>query len=233
MSLTRYSEDNGRVIKYLIFPLLIIFIFMTITLTDFFYPGIIGLILLSFSMIVYYLPQFKEEVIGINQKTAFISTLFGIGLTVMFYIANKTFPSMAIAFPVLNLSINQDIRWFLIVIAFPIAEEIFFRSALMGSIIEIYKFNKKNEWKANVAQAVIFSFFHLLAYGVALGAYDKWKDAFGATTAISGLLFSAFIMAMVWGYVSRKDGVRNLLFNISSHILVNQILFTASVVFLG
>lgn len=229
MSKIDKKKENGRVVQFLLFPCIFIFAFLTVVMFQYFgLPGMIGLILSLVSLVFYYLPAYQEKLLGIKTKTIFISLVSGVGFSIVFWILNQLSPAFSIGFPNLSLAISKDVRFILIVVLFPICEEIFFRSVLLGGLMEVYKMK---EGVANVLQSLAFAIFHLAAYGLALGAYSRWIEAFSAFNAILGLFLAAGFMGFLWGYISRRDGIKNILFNIISHSAINAILFTAAVVY--
>ncbi len=225
------TQENLRVIKIFLFPLLLIIgLFITVTYEEFAKPGFIALALCLMSLVVYYLPQFQEELLGLKLgKNLIIAVCIGAGISLFAWGLSQVNPALSIGMPFISLAIRDDLRFFFIVFMFPILEEIFFRSVMQGGLMEVYGLSPM---KANIIQTIFFMFYHLYAYGVVLGAYALWVEAYGAFAAVSGLFIAAGTMGFIWGWAARHRKIENIALNIVSHIIINGILFTASVIYL-
>jgi membrane protease YdiL (CAAX protease family) len=188
----------------------------------------IGILLIGF---VFYSNGLMQSYLkGMTSKNAIMVSLLGIGSGIGFIVLTKIVPFFSIFTPDVPMAIGDDLKWLIIVIVAPIAEEIFFRGALMG-FIKWIKPDEKGKWIAILVQgAIAFPLFHLAAYVSGFYMYPSWLAALGATTAVIG----SFLGAMVWGtfsgWVVSKDGVNNLLFCIIGHMVINAALFSASII---
>lgn len=212
--------ENSNVVKWIIFPTLIasligLFIFPEIRLALGLYVA-----LNLFSLNAYRQKPYQEEIYGIG-RGVFKKYLLGLGIGGIFLILSYLAPSFSLLTPVLSLSVSEDIRWAIIVILAPLAEEVW-RSAILGYIKDIYK--PKSFWKANVGQAGAFAALHTLVYGVAFSAYDKWIDVYGAFGAISGSLIAAFFFGLLSGYLMNKTN--DVIPSIGAHQIINWWLVT-------
>lgn len=212
--MTTRKKANGRVVRWLIFPTLILsllglFIFPPIRLALALYVAL-GI----WSLNAYRQKQYQEEIYGIR-KGFFVKYLWGLGIGGAFLLISYIAPSFSLLTPTLSLSVSEDIRWAIIVILAPIAEE-YFRSATMGYIRDIYK---SKFWTTNIFQAIIFALLHTLVYGVALNAYDKWIDVYGAFGAVAGSLVAAFAFGLLSGYMMEK--FKDIVPSIGSHQIIN------------
>lgn len=217
------KKQNSRVVKYLLFPTLVasfigMFIFPEIRLALALYAAMNIL-----SLNAYRQRHYQEEIYGIK-KGAFKKYLWGLGIGGAFLILSAISPSFLLLTPTLSLAVSEDIRWAIIVILAPIAEEVW-RSAIIGYIRDIYK------WKfggTNVAQAVIFALLHTLVYGVAFHAYDQWYQVYGAFNAVAGSLIAAFVFGLLSGYA--MDKFKDVVPSIASHQLINFYLISKGMI---
>lgn len=144
------------------------------------------------------------------KKDVYIGILVGLG----FVLLNILAPSIAIGLPSLGLSVSDTARFIVIGLLAPIIEEIVFRGAFFGL------FN--NWWRnvalAAVASALIFSVYHLTAYG-------------GSIASASG----AFIGAMLFGIIATILVLwrGNLLVGMIPHAIFNIFLVSQSLVVVG
>lgn len=206
---------NGNVIKYILFPALVlcfigIFIIPEVRLALALYVGM-GL----WSLNAYRNKAYQEEVYGIGKKV-FVYYVIGGTIGVVFLVLQAIVPSFALLTPTLSLSVSEDIRWAIIVLLAPLLEEVW-RSATIGYIREIYK--PKKFWKVNLSQAVIFGLLHTLVYGLAFGAYSRWADVFGTFNAISGSILAAVSFGLISGYLMNK--FKDIVPSIAAHQVIN------------
>jgi len=207
--------NNGRVVKFIIFPTLIVsliglFIFPEIRLALALYVA-----LNLFSLNAYRQKPYQEEIYGIS-KGVFKKYLLGLGIGGGFLILSAVVPSFSLLTPTLSLSVSEDIRWAIIVILAPLCEEVW-RSSTIGYIRDIYK--PKKFWKVNVGQAGIFMLLHTLVYGVAFNAYDSWIQVYGAFGAITGSLLATFVFGLISGYIMNKS--KCIVPSIGAHQVIN------------
>lgn len=216
--------ENGRVVKWIIFPTILVcliglFIFPDIRLAMGLY-----LVLTLFSLNAYRQKPYQEEIYGIK-KGVFKKYLLGLGIGGGFLVLSAVAPSFSLLTPALSLSVSKDIRFFIIVILAPFAEEIW-RSSVIGYIKDIYK--PRSFWKANLGQAIPFSALHTLVYGLVFSAYDKWIEVYGAFSAISGSLMAALVFALISGYLMEKTG--DVVPSIGAHQIINWWLVTKGLI---
>lgn len=221
------TEDNQILIKWFLFPFLIINGLIMTIIPSFRSAGMIYLFLGLLSWVLYYTPTFQDNLIGIRKGTIFKSILAGIGIWLGVWIINRIAPALALGYPSLPASISEDMKWFIIVIIAPIMETIIFDGALLSTLIDLYKLP---ELGANAIKSGIFAVFHFLAYGIYLGAYAQWAEVFGGVNAILGLLIAAFSASMIFGWVVRRDGIKSLLAAMIGHGLINNSLFAKAIV---
>lgn len=222
------TEENQILIKFFLFPFMIINGLIMTVVPEYRFAGLIYLILGGFAWVIYYTPEFQDTLIGIKRKTIWISILTGLGIGIGFFLINKLNPAFSIGIPSLPISISSNIKWFIIIIIAPIIETILFDGALLSALMDLYGLNIHY---ANSIKSTIFAGHHLLSYGILLGCLQKWSEIFGQVTAISGLLIAAFTASMCFGYVVRANGIRNLLAAMIVHGIINFILYSLSIVY--
>lgn len=217
------KKSNGKVVKWLIVPTLLasfigVFIFpqIRLALTLYLFMGL-------WSLNIYRQRTYQQEVYGIK-KGVFKKIFIGVGIGITFLIISAISPSFSLLTPTLSLSVSEDIRWVIIVILAPIAEEVW-RSATKGFLHDIYK---AKFWKLNTIQAFIFALLHTLVYGVAFESYSTWIQVYGAYTAIIGSLLAAFVFGLISGYMMEK--FKDVIPSIAAHQVINYWLLTKGLV---
>lgn len=208
-------RENGRVIKFFILPTMLISFIMAFILPEFRTAGMLYFLMSVFSLNIFSMPRFKEEVYGI--KAVIAAPLFiGAGTGIGFLILSAISPAFSLLTPSLSLSISSDIRWFIIVWIAPIAEEAF-RASTIGLLRDVYP-----RWKftiVNIIQALVFASLHIFVYGIGLGALQTWSAAYGTFLAVSGSLLAAFLFGLIAGYMMHR--MDNITPSILSHMIIN------------
>lgn len=216
------TEDNERMLRWFIYPSFIINFIILIVVPEYRVAGAIYFIMAVFVMVAFSLKRFQDNVIGLRFSTR--GVIMGIIAGISFVVINKAIPSFALGLPSLPLSLAQDIQAFIIIGIAPPLEEAW-RSGIIGQMIDIYGVSAV---KANIIQSPIFGILHLLAYGIALGAYSTWIALYGGVVAISGLLTAAIVAGLFFGWLMLK--FRNVLPAVIGHSIINAFLFTAGYV---
>ena len=196
------DSELDRVLKWFLYPSMAFNLFMTVFNSDYRDSGV-GYVYLAmgvFTYLMYFTPSIQKAVIGIP-KNIFKGMFWGIGIAVFFLILSGVFPGFSILVPAVPFSILTGVRAIVVIVIAPIMEELTFRSGLLSSLQTTYGFSF---WTANASQGTAFTGYHFLAYGIFLGALETLSDLFGATSAIFGLLFTAFLFAMIAGYFVNK-----------------------------
>ena len=161
-----------------------------------------------------------QKILGID-RNFLADFMYGIFIGIAIIILGKIFTFVgAIGIP-LNLTISLDDlgRFLIICIVAPITEEIFFRQFVLSFFDDkLENFGiKVNFFFAAVFSAVIFSLFHLLAYG-------------GSLQSAGGSFFSAALMGLVFAYEVKI--FKSVLPSILTHSVINiSILLSLSVIF--
>ena len=215
LKMTNEKKENGRVIKYLLFPSLVIsFILLFIYPPDRLAFGLY-LAMGLWSLNAYMNKNYKEEVYGIKNRI-FTKYIWGLAIGGAFLVASAVVPTFSLLVPSFSLSVSTDVRTFIIIALAPLCEEIF-RSSTIGYIKEIYK--TKKFWIVNIFQALIFASLHTLVYGLVMNSYLSWFEVFGTFYAIAGSLLAAFVFGLVSGYMMEKFD--DVVPSIAAHQIIN------------
>jgi len=209
------KKENSLVVKLLLFPTLVIsFILFFIYPPDRLAFGLY-LIMGIWALNAYRQSTYQEEVYGI--KKGFIKNyVWGIAIGGVFLIVTSLVPTFSLLAPSFSFSVSSDVRFFIIVILAGIMEECW-RSSTIAYIKDIYK--PKSFLVTNVSQAGIFSGLHVLVYGLVLGMFTTWFEAFGVIPSILGSLLAAFVFGMVSGYMMEKFD--DIIPSIAAHQTIN------------
>ena len=110
-SKTLNKKQNGRVVKFIIAPSMFISFLMAFVVPEFRTVGALYFLMATFSIAIFSIPRFKEEVIGIKKEI--VQPLFiGVGTALSFFLISKILPGFSLLTPTLSLSISQDVRFF-------------------------------------------------------------------------------------------------------------------------
>ena len=139
--------------------------------------------------------------------------LIGVGLGILFILANQISPSISIGIPSVPLGVTETNQNLIIGGIAPILEEIGFRGVLMGALLIM----GLSFGLAALLQAGAFMIFHLVAYGASLSA--------------SGAFLGAFVFGIAMVYLVRWRN--NLLPAIIVHSIFNIYLLTKALVFVA
>ena len=233
--MAKLTKENRNTVGIIILLIFIAILFYVV------YPplrnavGVYGFIL-ALSLIIYTRPMFQKDLIGIGTKNIFTALLVGGGIGLGFYILSKIIPGLSFGIPFVPYSVDGNLRWTIICVFAPVAEEILCRGGLMGVLKWWQKaggFTKTELWITIIVQALFFTALHATAYAAGWYEAPSWLGAFGALSAVSASLIAAFIFGIIFGYIVSLNGVKNLSASIIAHFLINNILFIAAVVYFG
>jgi len=190
----------------------------------------INIIFLIIAFVIYYAREYEDDRIEIGRKNILPSIGYGILATAFFFIITLLVPGMSIGYPSLPASISDNLKFFLVVIVAPLAESIFFNGALYAWFNNFDgTIDKRKKWRAIIFTAFLFSIFHISAYVAGFYQYPGFTEGMSAVMAnLSGFIV-AFLFMMVTGYIVTRDGIKNLVFAIVFHFLLNLIAFSLSV----
>ncbi|MEK6880286.1 MAG: CPBP family glutamic-type intramembrane protease, partial [Nanoarchaeota archaeon] len=137
-----------------------------------------------------------------------------------FFVLSKIAPGFSLLIPSAPFSFGNFFRGLIIIIFAPILEAGAFRSVILN-FIQI-KYGLSFTLSATI-ESTIFSIYHFLSYGIFLGALKTLTELFGAVTAISGSLITAFLYAFIVSYLVKK--YNNIFVELASHLPINATLF--------
>ena len=163
-----------------------------------------------------------EKILGIDSnylKDFFIGILIGILIIML----GNVFKFVGVIGIPLNLTITlDDLGKFLIIVGVaPIVEEIFFRQFVLSFFDDKIEKNFKIKtpfFVASILTAIVFSLFHLSAYG-------------GSLQGAGGSFFSAFLMGLVFAY--EVKWFKSVLPSIMTHMVLNLWILSKLVVIFG
>src|SRR3990167_1505831 len=133
------KKEVDRVIKFVLVPLLLIVLILMTIIPEFRSSGVIALVLVGFSYLVYATPRFQNHLIGIPDNI-FKGIGWGLGLFAFFFAMMKLIPALSIGIPSLLQSVGEltvgtfavgsVISVFVIGFLFPIGETTFKASSV-------------------------------------------------------------------------------------------------------
>lgn len=175
--------------------------------------GFVYFAIFLFVAFVYVTPAFRDNLAGFRFDKWVV--ILGISIPVGYVILSSIFPTFSLLTPAISLSVDAGFKYFIILFVAPLGEE-YFRSA---SFAFIYKNFKVNFITANIIQATLFALVHVSAYGIGLKAYDSFIQLWGALTAISMALLSAFVFGFISGIAINQTN--NIVPSQIAHFSVN------------
>lgn len=188
----------------------------------------INLMFLGIAWLVFGGPEYQDNVSSFRSKGAVISIFYGFIATILFYLATRFIPGLSLAFPSVANSIGDSLRFFLVVIVAPPAEEIFFRGSLLGYFGELFpKAKHLDVW----LQGIAFSLFHLGAYILGFYALPDIASGISAFTANLSVFIVALSFGTISGYVLKygKNTKKNLWFSTVFHWGLNAIAYSLAI----
>lgn len=220
------KKENGRVIKFFIVPTLLISFLLAFSVAELRVAGILYVVMDLYALFIFSQPRYKEEIFGISSNIL-APLVIGVGTGIGFLILTIISPIFSLLTPTIPFTVSEDVRFFIIVIIAPLAEESW-RSATIGLIREIYR------TKINIAiviSAILFAALHLGVYGIGFGALQTWLGLYGQFTAIVGFLFVALLFGLLAGYMNKT--FNTILPATIAHIIINFWLVTKGLVIIS
>lgn len=194
----------------------------------------INLVFLMIAFVLYSSQEYQDDTIGITLKNSLVSISAGVLAGFVFLIVSLFVPGMSIGIPVLPASISDNLKFFLVVFVAPIVETIFFQGALYAYVSNFDNTkDKKYKGRAIFLQAVIFSLFHLGAYVSGFYMYPGFTEGMTAVFANISSFFVAFLFALIAGYIVTRNGIKNLIFCMVFHLILNLIAYSLAVAVLS
>lgn len=221
------KRETDRVIKFILVPLLLFVLILMVIIPEFRTSGVIALVLIGFSYLIYVTPKFQNHLVGIPDNI-FKGIGWGIGLFAFFFIMMSLVPALSIGIP----SVPQSVQDFtlgafqvgnflsIMVIGFvyPIAETTFKASALT---VLMQTYGLKLVY-AILIVASIFAGLHGFAYGVNIAIAQNFGIVVQEINQISGLLFVAGLFGGLASFLI--SFTKNILWVAVAHILINLII---------
>lgn len=210
--------------KWVIIPLLFISAFVAFTIPSLLIAGLLYILMILISAFTYFVPAFKEEVIGLRKGVG-RPLVIGSILASAFFLLQELVPGFSILIPNISYSVSSNLRAFVIIGIAPLAEELF-RSATIAFLKETFR---KKDWNikfsvVNISQALLFALLHSAVYGVAFDSYSFWFQVVGSFIAILGSIISAFVFGLISGYIMEKTN--NILPSIIAHGIINFVVLS-------
>ena len=174
--------------------------------------------MLIFSIFVYYNKDFRENAIGIRRDNIGKSILFAVVISIGFYIIAKV-TGLSIGLPLLSGNISDSIRK-ITVLFFAPSIETFWIVAVYAILVTLIG---KTIW-AVLAQAGVFSLAHTSSYILGFYSYPSFTEGLTAFQSNIGSFFAAFIFAFIGMYVLIQPKIKNQIFLITLHFLLNLII---------
>jgi len=180
---------------------------------------------LVIAFLVYSTKTSQKYLIGLSLTgiKAGRSLLFGIIFGAGFLLATALIPGLSLGYPILPNAISDQVRFFIVTIVAPIAETIIIQGAIFGFLKGLVSTRT-----AIILQALIFAIAHIAAYVTGFYSYPDFATGFGAVFANISAFFAAFLFALLAGWFVSKDGIKNLLFVIIFHAILNIVIYAKS-----
>lgn len=177
---------------------------------------------LIIALVVYNNKTLQNDLFGISFKGNKLikSIVYGIIFGAVFLLATALVPGLSLGLPLLPNAISDNIRLFVIIFVAPIIETIIFQGAIFGYFRSITK-----PKTAITIQALIFALAHIASYVTGFYAYPDFTTGLSAILANISSFFAAFLFAWLAGWFVAKDGIRNLLFVMIFHMILNSVIY--------
>lgn len=221
------KREVDRVVKWIIIPLLFIILILMTLIPEFRGSGIIALVLVGFSYIIYITPRFQNNLVGIP-RNIFKGIGWGLGLFAFFFLLMVLVPALSIGIPSVpqsiqdftigSLAVGNFLSVALIGFVYPIAETTFKASALTV-LMQTYKLGL---FIAIFIVAIIFAGLHGFAYGIQVAVAQTFGIVIQEINQIGGLLFVAGLFGALATFLI--SFTKNILWVAVAHIMINLII---------
>ena len=221
------KREVDRVIKFVLVPLLLIVLILMTIIPEFRSSGVIALVLVGFSYLVYATPRFQNHLIGIPDNI-FKGIGWGLGLFAFFFAMMKLIPALSIGIPSLPQSIGDltigtfavgsAISVFVIGFLYPISETTF-KASSVTILMQTYGLTP---FPAASIVAFIFGILHAAAYGINVAVAKSFGILAQEINLIGGLIFTAILFGFLATFLILKT--KNLIWVAVAHILINLII---------
>ena len=221
------KREVDRVIKFVLVPLLLIVLILMTIIPEFRSSGVIALVLIGFSYLVYVTPRFQNHLIGIPDNI-FKGIGWGLGLFALFFIMMSLVPALSIGIPSVpqsvqdltigTLAVGSFISIFVIGFLFPISETLF-KSSAVTILMQTYKLTPLSSISII---AFIFGILHTFSYGVSVAVAKSFGVLVQEINLISGLIFTAIMFGFLATFLLLKT--KNIIWVAVAHILINLVI---------
>jgi len=182
------------------------------------------LVISGICFFVYSFTRFRQSLIGIKTANAFPAVIWAGVLGGGFWLALKLVPGLSLGLPVVPNALADTMKFLVIVAVAPIVEEIFFRGVVMGYLKSMMNGKKL---LPIIIQAGLFAIAHISAYITGFYNYPDFTAGMVAFSANVASFVAAFIFALIVGWFVSRDGMKNLIFAIVFHAIVNLIIYSS------
>lgn len=221
------KREVDRVIKFVLVPLLLIILILMTIIPEFRSSGVIALVLVGFSYLVYATPRFQNNLIGIPDNI-FKGIGWGLGLFALFFVMMKLIPALSIGIPSVPHSVGEltigtfavggFISIFVIGFLYPISETLF-KSSTITILMQTYGLSPL---PAISIVASIFGMLHASAYGINVAVAQTFGILAQEINLIGGLIFTAILFGFLATFLLLKT--RNIIWVAVAHILINLVI---------
>jgi len=186
----------------------------------------IGMLVISIT--IYNQKQFQPHLIGLGRKNLGRSLFFAFLLAGIFFLITRLIPGFSIGLPRVPQTIAQDLRNFIVLYFAPVIESVF--QVVMYAVLRTIT-SVRN---AILGQGALFSTAHTAAYVTGFYNYPSFTEGLSAVSANLGAFVAAFIFAIVGMFILLKPKIRNSVFLMVFHFLLNLIILaTLTILFVG
>ena len=222
------KKENGRLISVIIGLILILAILWATNPPA---KDALGayLIFSGVAFFIYRFSSFRNKLIGIRTDNVVPSLGWALLLGGGFWLSTKFIPGFSMGLPLLPGAIGDTFKFVIIILIAPVAEEIFFRGIVLGYLRSLSIFKNKL-FLVIIIQAALFSLAHLVAYVTNFYSFPNFTSGMTAFNANISAFLAAFVFGTVVAYFVTRNGIRNMVFAIFFHAILNLIIFTSLVV---
>lgn len=178
------------------------------------------IVFLAVSVFIYTRPRFQTLLIGIGKTNLARAIFFGVFFGGIYWAITRFVPLLSLGLLRLPGSIGTGLELFIVVIVASIVEEIFFRGGLLA-YIRLFNPSKKKIVFAIILQGILFGLAHLGSYLTGFYNFPDLPSGFAALGQNMGAFIAATTFGIIAGWFVTRNGIRNLIFAIIFHAMLN------------